>query len=136
MKLFDKALPNYEGRLREIVTSLGRHGRILLVITSPRRSVHSQSRPSPPVSPVATWTAGHGRGRGPAHGRSENRRPGRVHLRRSGPGLPQTLRSIQIADEQLAELTMLCGFDDDLVKQATATSNQIQGLLTQIHPAL
>ena len=31
---------------------------------------------------------------------------------------------------------MLCGFDDDLAKQATATSNRIRGLLTQIHPAL
>src|SRR6185312_2743018 len=45
-------------------------------------------------------------------------------------------RSIQIADEQVAELAMLCGFDDDLAKQATATSNRIRGLLTQIHPAL
>lgn len=50
--------------------------------------------------------------------------------------MPHSLRSIQIADEQLAELTMLCGFDDDLAKQATATSNRIRGLLTQIHPAL
>ena len=31
---------------------------------------------------------------------------------------------------------MLCGFDDDLAKQATAASNRIRGLLTQIHPAL
>lgn len=31
---------------------------------------------------------------------------------------------------------MLCGFDDDIVGQATATSNRIRGLLTQIHPAL
>ena len=50
--------------------------------------------------------------------------------------LPHTLRSIVLADEQAAELSMLCGFDDDLAKQATATSNRIRGLLTQIHPAL
>ncbi len=31
---------------------------------------------------------------------------------------------------------MLCGFDDDLAGQITATSNRIRGLLTQIHPAL
>ena len=42
--------------------------------------------------------------------------------------LPQTLRSVQVADEQVAELSMLCGFDDDLAKQATATSNRIRGL--------
>jgi len=50
--------------------------------------------------------------------------------------LPHALRSIQLADEQVAELSMLCGFDDDLVGQTTATSNRIRGLLTQIHPAL
>src|SRR6185312_833185 len=43
---------------------------------------------------------------------------------------------IAVADEQAAELSMLCGFDDDLAKQATAASNRIRGLLTQIHPAL
>ena len=50
--------------------------------------------------------------------------------------LPHTLRPIVNADEQAAELSMLCGFDDDMAKQATATSNRIRGLLTQIHPAL
>lgn len=50
--------------------------------------------------------------------------------------MPHTLRSIVVADEQAAELSMLCGFDDDLAQQATATSNRIRGLLTQIHPVL
>ena len=50
--------------------------------------------------------------------------------------MPQTLRSIALADEQAAQLSMLCGFDDDLAGQVTATSNRIRGLLTQIHPAL
>jgi transposase len=50
--------------------------------------------------------------------------------------MPHTLRSLRLADEQLAELTMLCGFDDDLAAQITQTSNRIRGLLTQIHPAL
>lgn len=47
--------------------------------------------------------------------------------------MPHTLRSLRLADEQLA---MLCGFDDDLAAQVTQTSNRIRGLLTQIHPAL
>lgn len=50
--------------------------------------------------------------------------------------MPHTLRSLLLADEQLAELTMLCGFDDDLAAQVTQTSNRIRGLLTQIRPAL
>lgn len=50
--------------------------------------------------------------------------------------LPHALRSLKLADEQIAELAMLCGFDDDLAAQTTQASNRIRGLLTQIHPAL
>lgn len=50
--------------------------------------------------------------------------------------LPHTLRSIDLGDEQIAQLTMLCGFDDGLAVQIAAASNRIRGLLTQIHPAL
>jgi len=50
--------------------------------------------------------------------------------------MPHTLRSLKLADNEVAELTMLCGFDDDLAGQITQTSNRIRGLLTQIHPAL
>ena len=50
--------------------------------------------------------------------------------------LPHSLRSLQLADEQVAELSTLCGFDDDVVGQITVTSNRIRGLLTQIHPSL
>jgi hypothetical protein len=50
--------------------------------------------------------------------------------------MPHTLRSLKLADNQVAELTMLCGFDGDRAGQITQTSNRIRGLLTQIHPAL
>ncbi|MDB0544185.1 IS110 family transposase [Ralstonia solanacearum] len=50
--------------------------------------------------------------------------------------IAEAARSLRLADEPLAELTMLCGFDDDLAAQVTQTSNRIRGLLTQIHPAL
>ena len=50
--------------------------------------------------------------------------------------LPHTLRSLKLADSQVAELTMLYGFDEDLAGQITQASNRIRGLLTQIHPAL
>lgn len=42
--------------------------------------------------------------------------------------MPHTLRSIELADEQIAELAMLCGFDDDLREQITVTSNRLRGL--------
>lgn len=36
----------------------------------------------------------------------------------------------------IAELSMLCGFDDDLAANATAVSNRLRGFLTQVHPHL
>lgn len=47
---------------------------------------------------------------------------------------PHALRSLKLADEQIAGLSMLCGFDDGLAVQTTQTSNRIRGLLTRIHP--
>ncbi len=46
------------------------------------------------------------------------------------------LRSIRVADQQIAELSILFGFDDDLAAQITQVSNRVRGLLTQIHPML
>ncbi len=50
--------------------------------------------------------------------------------------MPHTLRSLELADEITAELTVLVGFDQDLAAEATRTSNRIRGLLTQFHPSL
>jgi len=47
--------------------------------------------------------------------------------------LPHALRSIQLADASVAELSMLCGFDDDIVGQMTATSNRISVLACVRH---
>ncbi|TFD82464.1 hypothetical protein E3T53_00940 [Cryobacterium psychrophilum] len=50
--------------------------------------------------------------------------------------LSHAVRSIQLVDENVVELSMLCGFDDDVLGRNVATSNRIRGFLTQIHPAL
>lgn len=50
--------------------------------------------------------------------------------------MPHTLHGVTVADETTAELSMLCGFDDDLAANATAVSNRLRGFLTQIHPHL
>lgn len=50
--------------------------------------------------------------------------------------MPLALRSMEVADEQVAELSILCGFDDDLAKQVTASSHRIRSLLPQFLPAL
>src|SRR5690625_6641988 len=50
--------------------------------------------------------------------------------------MPATLRAIDVSDEQIAELAVLAGFDDDLLAQTTATRNRLRGLLTQVNPGL
>lgn len=50
--------------------------------------------------------------------------------------MPHTLRGIAVSDENEATLGMLTGFDLDLARQITQTSNRIRGLFTHIHPAL
>lgn len=41
-----------------------------------------------------------------------------------------------MAEENVAELPMPCGFDDDLAAQVTQVRNRLRGFLTQIHPSL
>ncbi len=50
--------------------------------------------------------------------------------------MSHTLRAIEFADETIAEMEMLVGFDDDLATESTRTKNRLRGLLTQIHPSL
>lgn len=42
--------------------------------------------------------------------------------------LPHALRSINIEAEAVAELGVLCGFDEDIVKQINHTANRLRGL--------
>ncbi|SOE21828.1 Transposase [Streptomyces sp. OK228] len=49
--------------------------------------------------------------------------------------MPHSLRSIDGADEAIAEPEMIVGFDDDLAGEATRIANRLHGLLTQIHPS-
>ena len=137
-KLLDRALPNDEGAIRAILTELEDHGQVLVVVDQPATIG---------ALPVAVAQAAGtliGYLPGLAMRRIADLHPGEAKtdardaliIADAARTMPHALRSIQLAEEQIAELSMLCGFDDDLAKQATATSNRIRGLLTQIHPAL
>lgn len=49
---------------------------------------------------------------------------------------PLALRRINVAEENIAELAVLCGSDDDLAAQIAQVRNRLGGFLTQFHPAL
>lgn len=137
-KLLDKALPQDEAKLRSIIDKLTTHGRLLLVVDQPA------TIGALPVAVAQDAGILVGYLPGLAMRRIADLHPGEAKtdardafiIADAARTMPHTLRSIEIADEQTAELSMLCGFDDDLAKQATAASNRIRGLLTQIHPAL
>lgn len=132
-RLFDKALPNDENKLRALISDLKQHGQILLVVDQPA------TIGALPVS-VARFV---GYLPGLAMRRIADLHTGEAKtdardaaiIAEAARTLPHALRTLKLADEQIAELSMLCGFDDDLAAQTTQTSNRIRGLLTQIHPA-
>ncbi|HEY9356913.1 MAG TPA: IS110 family transposase [Arthrobacter sp.] len=137
-RLLDRALPNDEDELRQILQGLGSHGRLLFVVDQPA-TVGALA-----VAVARADGAVVGYLPGLAMRRIADLHPGEAKtdardafiIAEAARSLPGTLRSLELGDEQRAELVMLCGFDDDLVAQATATSHRIRGLLTQIHPAL
>src|SRR5690625_4983096 len=137
-KLLDKPLPQDEAKLRALISNVSGHGRILVVVDQPA------TIGALPVAVARDMGVMVGYLPGLAMRRIADLHPGQAKtdardaaiIADAARTMPHTLRTIVLADEQAAELTMLCGFDDDLAKQVTATSNRIRGLLTQVHPAL
>jgi transposase len=137
-RLLDSALPNDETKLRALIGKLKEYGKILLVVDQPAtvgalpvavagaEGVLVAYLPGLAMRRIADLHAGEAK---------TDARDAYI-IAEAARSMPHTLRSLKIADSQVAELTMLCGFDEDLAGQITATSNRIRGLLTQIHPAL
>lgn len=135
---YNKALPNDEAKLRALIAELKTHGRLLFVVDQPStigalpvavaraEGVLVAYLPGLAMRRIADLHAGEAK---------TDARDAAI-IAEAARSMPHTLSSLRLADEQLAELTMLCGFDDDLAAQFTQTSNRIRGLLTQIHPAL
>lgn len=137
-KLWDKALPQDEAKMKTLLKTLAKHGRLLFVVDQPATigalpvavaqdsGVQVAYLPGLAMRRIADLY--------PGEAKTDSRDA--YIIANAARSMPESLRDIQVPDKQVAELSMLCGFDDDLAKEATATSNRIRGLLTQIHPAL
>ena len=137
-RLFDKALPNDEKKLRELIGGLKEHGTVLFVVDQPNtvgalpvtvaydEGVVVGYLPGLAMRRIADLHAGEAK---------TDARDAAI-IAEAARTMPHALRSLNLVDEQVNELSALCGFDDDLATQITATSNRIRGFLTQIHPAL
>lgn len=137
-RLFDKALPNDEGRVRTLFAKPAKHGTMLVVVDQPAsigalpvtvaRDAGCQVAylPGLTMRRIADLYPGEAKTDAPdAHIIADAVRT-----------MPHTLRDLEPDDETVAELHMLPGFDDDLAAEATRTTNRLRGLLTSIHPAL
>lgn len=137
-RLFDKVLPNDENKLRSLISDLKQHGQILLVVDQPvtigalpvavarSEGVFVGYLPGLAMHRIADL---HG-------GEAKTDARDAAIIAEAARTLPHVLRTLKLADEHIAELSMLCGFDDNLAAQATQASNRICGLLTRIYPAL
>ena len=132
-RLFDKALPNDEARLRAVFDKLATHGPLLIVVDQPKTSVLCRS-PSPAPAVTTSPTCPVCRCAASPICIPDKPRPtrGAYIIADAARTMPHMLRRVDTGDEALTGLGVLVGFDDDLAKKLPATSNRIRGLLTSI----
>ena len=131
-KVFDKPLPNGEPQLRAAFDKLkAKFGTVLVVVDQPAsigalpltvaRDAGCQVAYLPKLAMrrIADLY--------PGEAKTDSRDA--AVIADAPRTMPHTLRSLDLADEITAELTMLVGFDQDLAGEANRTGNRIRGLL-------
>lgn len=138
-KVFDKQLPNSEPKLRAVFDKLtAKFGTVLVIVDQPA------SIGALPLTVARDAGCKVAYLPGLAMRRIADLYPGEAKtdakdaavIADAARTMPHTLRSLDLAGEVTAELTMLVGFDQDLAGEANRTSNRVRGLLTQFHPSL
>ncbi|MER5686552.1 IS110 family transposase [Streptomyces sp. NPDC002205] len=137
--VLDKRLPNTEPKLREVFAKLqAKHGTVLVVVDQPASigalplavaralGCHVAYLPGLTMRRISDLYPGEAK---------TDARDAFV-IADAARTMPHTLRAVEAADETVAELEMIAGFDDDLATESTRTKNRLRGLLTQIHPSL
>ncbi|MFD9334941.1 IS110 family transposase [Streptomyces sp. NPDC060028] len=137
--VLDKRLPNTEPKLREVFAKLqAKHGTVLVVVDQPA------SIGALPLAVARALGCRVAYLPGLTMRRIADLYPGEAKtdardafvIADAARTMPHTLRAVEGADETVAELEMIAGFDDDLATESTRTKNRLRGLLTQIHPSL
>ncbi|MBR7838732.1 IS110 family transposase [Actinospica durhamensis] len=137
-RLYDRALPNSEPKLRALFAKLAKHGRVLVVVDQPASIGALPVTVARDAGCLVAYLPGLTMRRiadlYPGEAKTDARD---AHIiADAARTMPHTLRDLEPDDETIAALHMLLGFDDDLAAEATRTSNRIRGLLTAIHPHL
>lgn len=138
VRVHDKPLPQSEAKLRDLFTMLSEHGPVLVVVDQPA-SIGALA-----VTVARNLDIDVAYLPGLAMRRIADLHPGNAKtdaqdahaIAEAARSMPHALRRVDTADEALADLEVVVGFDDDLAGEVTRISNRIRGLLTQVHPAL
>jgi len=137
-RLFDRALPNSESRLRAIFAKLARHGTVLVVVDQPASIGALPLAVARDAGCLVAYLPSL------AMRRIADLYPGQAKtdardafiIADAARTMPHTLRDLRPDDETIAALGLILGFDEDLAAEATRASNRIRALLTAIHPHL
>ena len=135
-KVFDKALPNDEARLRALYEKPAAHGHLLVVVDQPATigalavavardmGITVGYLPGLSMRRIADLTPGS----------AKTDAKDAAVIAGAARTMPHTLRAISTSDEDAAALSMLTGFDLDLARQVNQTANRIRGPCTQTPP--
>ena len=136
-KVFDKALPNDEERLRALYEKLADHGNLLVVVDQPATigalavavaqdmGITVGYLPGLSMRRIADLTPGS----------AKTDAKDAAVITQAARSMPHTLRAINASDEDAAALSMLTGFDLDLARQVNQTTNRIRGQWLNPDPA-
>jgi transposase len=137
-RLFDKPLPQDEARLRELFTTLQRHGKVLMVLYQPNTIGALPVAAAQDCGCEVTYQPGlamrKAAGLDPGNSKTDARDA--FIIAETARVMPHTLRAVDRDSEVLSALKVLSGFHADLTHECTRAINRLRSLLLQIFPAL
>jgi transposase len=137
-RLYDRALPNDQGALVEVLTGLQVHGPVLVVVDQPAAIGALVIAVARSLGIAVGYLPGLAMRRiadlYPGEGKTDARDA--FVIADAARTMPHTLRRVGTDDETLAGLSVLAGYDDDLAAQSTRLTNRLHEALLHIHPAL
>lgn len=137
-QVLSQRLTNDEAILRRLLEALQQHGSVLVVVDQPATVGALPVAVAREVGVAVAYLPGliMRRMADTLPGEAKTDARDALVIATTARSAAHTLRALEVTDEDLASLTMLVGFDADLLQQQTATKNRLRGLLTHIHPAL
>ncbi|WP_430793388.1 IS110 family transposase [Actinomyces oris] len=128
-KVFDKALPNDEERLRALYKKLADHGSLLMVVDPPATSRALAVAVAQDMGITVGYLPGLSMRRiaDLTPGSAKTDAKDAAVIAGAARTIPHTLRAINASDEEAAALSVLTGFDLDLTRQVNQSANRIRG---------